>query len=143
MNDISQGAVKLSKEFATTNKYQGVTSTLCYGIQWDATMQFMDSSYISGTCEANSYVRNSGGRGHYGANSPTTTGSKPEYAEKNIYDMAGNAIEWTMEAYDTDIRVCRGGIYGSDGSYHPASDRNGYSPDDTYDFSGFRVALYL
>lgn len=105
MSNISQGAVKLAKEFAEKNNYRGVTSTLCYSVQWDATMQFMDNNYISGTCEDSSYVRNSAGRGHYDANSPTTTGSKLEYAEKNIYDMAGNVSEWTMEAY-LHLRSC-------------------------------------
>ena len=152
MNDIegtSQtggkvGAVKLAKEFATTNKYQGVTSTLCYGIQWDATMQFMDSNYINGSCAEDSYVRNSEGRGHCNASSPTATGSKPEYAEKNIYDMAGNVMEWTMEAYTTIYRVYRGSIYTSIGKDCSPSSRSRVNPDDFgRGYIGFRVALYL
>ena len=144
MSDIEgTTAVKLAKEFASKNGYQGVTSTLCYGVQWDATMQFMDSKYLSGTCEADSYVRNSTNRGHYEASSPTTTGSKAEYAEKNIYDMAGNVLEWTMEAYHTGNRVFRGGLCYDYGSGGPASCRYGDDPGISYDDLGFRLALCL
>ncbi len=151
MNDIEGtsntggkvGAVKLSKEFASKNNYTGVTSTLCYGVQWDATMQFMDSNYINGNCAENSYVRNSTNKGHYGASSPTTTGSKPEYAEKNIYDMAGNVWEWIMEAYYTDRRVDRGGGYNYSSSNAPVSHRGYDKPDFACDGIGFRIALYL
>ena len=31
---------------------------------------------------------------------------------KNIYDLAGNVYEWTMESYDASSRIPRGGDYG-------------------------------
>lgn len=67
MTDIEKetGAVKLAKDFSSNNGYTSVTSTLCYGVQWDATMQFFDSNYIKGECEEDSYVRNSTGKGWY------------------------------------------------------------------------------
>ena len=96
---------------------------------------------LNGNCAENSYVRNSTGRGHFGASSPTTTGSKPEYGEKNIYDMAGNVTEWTMEAYDASSRVRRGGSYIVDNS--PASSRSYSYPRYPGVSVGFRFALYL
>ena len=55
------GAVQKSKEFASVNNYTSVTSTLIYGVQWDAIMQFIDPEYKNedGTLyEKNSFVAN-------------------------------------------------------------------------------------
>ena len=57
MKDGNGGAVLLSKKFAGDKGYTSVTSTLCYGVQWDATMQFMDNNYINGTCSDTSYIK--------------------------------------------------------------------------------------
>ncbi len=110
------GAVELSKNFDTERGYTSVTSTLIYGVQWDAIMQFIDSEYKNGDGTLTSYVANSTGRGNYNEDkntndwkgSPTVTGASADYAEKNIYDLAGNCWEWTMESYGTDYRVVRG-----------------------------------
>lgn len=79
-------------------------------------MQFIDPEYKNedGTLyEKNSFVANSTGKGNYVANYSETgslaqTGSSSDYAVKNIYDLAGNVCEWTMESYDTYDRVNRG-----------------------------------
>lgn len=173
MNDIEGisntsgkvGAVKLSKEFATNNNYQGLTSNLCYSVQWDAIMQFMDSNYISGTCKADSYVRNSNKKGWYSDNYNKTDSGNTEtnpnhltgidliYEEnpriianrqKNIYDMAGNVWEWSMETYQTTKRIARGSSYGSYGNDYCASSRSGAClPESFNEGLGFRIALYL
>ena len=104
------GAVQKSKEFASANNYTSVTSTLIYGVQWDAIMQFIDSGYKNqdGTLyEKNSFVANSTGKGNY-TGSLLPTGSNSDYAVKNIYDLAGNVEEWTMESYNSNLRVYRG-----------------------------------
>ena len=105
MNDETGGAVELSKNF--DNKYTSVTSTLIYGVQWDAIMAWIDTAYKTGSCSENSFVRDSTGKGYYDQSAPTVTGSSADYAVKNIYDLAGNCNEWTMESYGTDIRVLR------------------------------------
>ena len=101
------GAVELAKKFADTNGYTSVISTLIYGIQWDAIMNFIDPAYATGSCEEDSFVRDSNGKGNY-SGSPATTGSNANYAVKNIYDLGGNVDEWTMEAYSTRGRLGRG-----------------------------------
>ena len=137
------GAVQKSKEFGEENGYS-VTSTLIYGVQWDAIMAWIDPAYKTGSCESTSFVADSTGKGYYDADAPTTTGSSSAYAVKNIYDLAGNVYEWTMESYDARHRVLRGGSYRISGSKEPASIRNSYSPsDDDYGSVGFRVTLYL
>ena len=108
MTNETGGAVELSKNFDTANGYTSVTSTLIYGIEWDAVMNFVDPSYATGSCAEDSFVRNSSGKGWYGESAPTATGSNESYAVKNIYDLAGNVEEWTMEEYNTNRRVGRG-----------------------------------
>jgi len=77
------------------------------------------------------------------------TGSASEYVHKNIYDIAGNMYEWTMEAYSTNKRVARGGSYNMNGGINAtnsaASRRQwgGGIADNSWANVGFRVALYI
>ena len=57
------------------------------------------------------------------------TGSAEYTKTNNIYDMAGNVWEWTAEAYSTNDRVYRGGVYYSDGFYGPMANRYNNNPD--------------
>ena len=129
------GAVELSRNFDSRYTNQSVISTLCYGVQWDATMNFIDPNYITnatiGTpaCSEDSYVRDSTGQGWYEQDNVTSTG----YDEiKNIYDLAGNVSEWTMESYGTSFRVIRACDYYNSGSKLPSSFRDFNDPDFTY-----------
>ena len=152
ITDLTGGAVELAKNFTNDKHYKGkVTSTLVYGVQWDATMQFFDNSYINGTPETNSYVRKSDGKGWYSNNYSTgnpnhLTGidvdANASNKIKNIYDMAGNVWEWTMEADNIMDRVLRGSYSYDDGSERPASERGRALPTH-YAYFGFRVVLYL
>ena len=57
--------------------------------------------------------------------------------------MAGNVCEWTMEAYNTNERVFRGGDYDTDGASYPVSDRESINPSSRGGYIGFRVAMYV
>ncbi|MEG1059902.1 MAG: SUMF1/EgtB/PvdO family nonheme iron enzyme, partial [Clostridia bacterium] len=81
-------------------------------------------------------------RGSVILNSPAISGALDSWSTKNIYDLAGNVWEWTMEAYYTH-RVGRSGSYYYSGSHISASYRNGYSVGDTYTDFGFRAGLYV
>jgi Tfp pilus assembly major pilin PilA len=143
MSNETGGAVVLAKNFKMNKTYKNsVTSTLIYGVQWDATMQFFDSNYLSSTCDENSYVRNSEGKGNH-SGSLISTGSNENYKVKNIYDMDGNVWEWTMEAFGTKERVRRGGNYMNEASKYPVSFRNNNPPSNVLAQSGFRIALYV
>lgn len=70
-----------------------------------------------------------------------TTGASEDTKVNNIYDMAGNIHEHTME-YSSDGRqivgTTRGGIYYDNGKYNSITNRYG----NNYQ-AGFRIALYI
>ena len=117
-----------------------VTTTMIWGCQWDATLMWM---YNSRDEEKKIYTYNSTGKGNYGNSSLLATGSNESYAVNNIYDMAGNVWDWTIEAYDTGLRVTRGGVYFLDASTYPASYRDGSAPTNSYGLFSGRLALYM
>ena len=120
----TNGAVYLAKNFASQHNYTSVTSTLIYGCQWDAMCRYIGDSQRK-TPEKDA---------------PELTGSVSTDISKNIYDLAGNCIEWTMEAYGTSTRVLRGGGY----NYAlPVSTRNNFIPTYDYDLTSFRPTLYI
>ena len=122
-----------------------VSSSMIWGSQWDATMRWM---YNSGNEEKKKYTYDSTGKGNYNGtngNKPIATGSIETYAVNNIYDMAGNVSDWTIEVYHTNARINRGSEYRFDtGTSHPTSGRNeGWYSTSSNDYIGFRVALYM
>ena len=124
-NVSTNGAVYLSKKFVRQKGYTSVTSTLIYGCQWDAMCRYIGDSQ-----------RNTPKK-----SAPELTGSVTGDVSKNIYDLAGNCIEWTMEANGTTLRVIRGGYYDSD---FPISVRDkSNSPTNSVAYYGFRVTLYI
>ena len=112
-------------------------STLCYGVQWDAIMR-----WISKDKTLAGVLTNSSNIGNYSRTLlPTGNGSGNQI--KNIYDMAGNASEITMEIKDTWSRVTRGGKCSDSASNCPITIRDVVGAAQTgYDI-GFRIALYV
>ena len=129
MSDASEisgqsGAVYLAKNFASQHNYTSVTSTLTYGCQWDAMCRYIGDSQRT-TPKKNSVEK---------------TGSVAGDVSKNIYDLAGNCWEWTMEADFTNGRVIRGG-----GCYYaiPVSIRDSLDSTGGNDYVSFRPTLYI
>ncbi len=145
------GAVELSRNFDETNDYTSVTSTLIYGVQWDAVMKWMeniDNPHATGSLKK--YIQNSQGMGWYSDNyedivhqAGTDVDEDKSNCVNNIYDLAGNTYEWTMESYSNTDRVVRGGICIWTGSNNPASVRGNNTPSSKSIGVGFRVALYM
>ena len=120
----TNGAVYLAKNFASQHNYTSVTSTLIYGCQWDAMCRYIGDSQRT-TPETGF---------------PELTGSVSTDVSKNIYDLAGNCFEWTMEAYNTDYRVIRGSYCsGAD----PVSVRDSIFPTFDNGIYSFRPTLYI
>ena len=136
------GLYNRAKTYAPENASQKVVSSMIWGSQYDAMLKWMKGNKINvtsssptdlsiGTTSKNT-TRVTGG-----ANNGQTV-SKDKLS--NIYDLLGNSIEWTQEAYLTDYRVSRGGYYN--GSYAPSFRGNNY-PTNTYSSDGSRLALYI
>jgi hypothetical protein len=136
-----------------------VETGMIWGNQWDRTLMWLietgsktkeqiadDSTswgnYYNATFE---YVNSSGSTATKNENSSTRipTGSAEYTKANNIYDLAGNVRDWTMEANSTGYRVYRGGVYYNTGYDFPADNRNDYGPTYSNLSYGCRSALYI
>ena len=74
-----------------------------------------------------------------------TTGADSSFSVQNIYDIAGNVVEWTLENTSSTDYPCarRGGVFDSAGSFSPAALRyDNYSTGFSNFRVGFRVSLF-
>ena len=101
----------------TQENTKSVVSSMIWGSQYDAMMRWMQDNGADVTEKPTNtpsatlqYAeRNTGS---------TTGGENNKDVINNVYDILGNRLEWTQEAYSTRIRVLRGGVYGYD--YSPS-----------------------
>ena len=118
-----------------------VKTRMIWGLQWDATCNWLDSSGFSKTDSSTwgNYRNNTAdGRG-----SLQNTGYSESWKANNIYDFAGNCWEITQEAIGEGYRADRGGYYGDSGSGSPVFDRVSYNNNNINSFIGSRPTLYL
>ena len=131
----------LYKNCTTLASGTKVKTRMIWGLQWDATCNWLASSGFS--------ITDSTSWGNYRDNTATGHGSKQNtgYSESwkanNIYDFAGNCWEFTQEADSTNFRASRGGYYGNNGSLFQASYCAGNFPAYSYSDTGSRPTLYL
>ena len=126
-----------------------VVSTMIWGSMWDRALIWLtetgDKTY-SDLMNSSSWgnYSNSTGAAATNSGSKQLTGTNDAWQANNIYDLAGNVWDWTIEAYNTGNRVIRGGNCNSNGFDGPASDRDniGY-PSSTNSFAGSRSALFV
>ncbi len=132
----TSGATYLSQNMYKNSK--SVVSTLCYGVQWDAVMNFVS--------DEDHNITDSSSWGNYfdptGADAINnrklqTCGKSESWKANNIYDLAGNVGELTMECFASTNRITRGGDYSTPGVAGGASCRVASNT------CGFRVTLYL
>ena len=72
-----------------------------------------------------------------------TTGATETDKLQNIYDIAGNVFELTLERFNNDdYCVNRGGSYIYSGSYLPAKCRSNYGVINSDNDVGFRIGLW-
>ena len=122
-------------QLSQTGQY-AVFSNFSLSSTWNpsttATTNFVDSS-------RNKIAQSSNGNGIL-----VTTGTSETNKVMNIYDIAGNVYEWTLELTSSTGLPCanRGGGFCYAGSGIPAAYRNNASTGYSDFFIGFRVSLF-
>ena len=112
------------------SKEEVISDSTSWGNYRNATFTYTNSSGVTATKNENSKTR-------------IPTGSTEYTKANNIYDLAGNVDDWTMEASATNCRVLRGDSYGYDGDDEAAIYRvNSFPSVSDYNY-GCRAALYI
>ena len=128
-----------------------IETGMIWGNQWDRTMMWLmecnakdettgkskeevisaSTSWGNYSNATFTYTNSSGGTStkNSGSRVIIPTGSAEYTKANNIYDLAGNVRDWTMEANFTNNRVLRGGSYFNAGSNSPARSRDFYYPN--------------
>ena len=131
----------LYKNCTTLATGSKVKTRMIWGLQWDATCNWLATSKFD--------ITDSSKWGNYHDNDATghgtkqNTGFSENWKANNIYDLAGNCLEWIQEAHYSDDRADRGGYYDDYGSLIPASSRFYRSPTVSSSYLGSRPTLYL
>jgi len=144
-NNINLSTAQTKAEGLYNTDTSGIVSTLIYGTQWDAALNFI-SAYNGDT----EYLTDSTGKGNYSGTeetdtieeTPAVTGALDVFSKKNIFDMAGNVSEWTMEKNDV-YSIVRGGNYSGTGAELSSAYRDALETTETAENIGFRIALYI
>ena len=134
---------------------------MIWGIQWDETLKWLidtgEKTYAEIASDSTSWGNYYNNSFTYYTNTSRSTATKnlgssvriPSGAYEgananNVYDLAGNVRDWTLESYDSGYRYFRGGFYNTDGNYNPAAYRDYYFPSiSNYDNIGLRAAMYI
>ena len=131
IGNYSNSTFQLSK----TGKYTTMsnwTLSSTWNPSTTATTNFVDSS-------RNKIAQSSNGNGIL-----VTTGTSEKNKVMNIYDIAGNVWEWTLENTSNDSNPCalRGGSFDYNGSESPAANRAYHYTTNAYADVGFRLSLW-
>ena len=104
------GYYKIQKAFAKdTGKQDSVISSMIWGSQYDAMMNWMARNKIP--VGDSTITANNGNKYNH-----RVTGSQSTDILNNVYDLLGNSFEWTLEAVQNNHRVRRGPYYASGGT---------------------------
>ena len=124
------GLYNKAKTYAPENADSKVVSSMIWGSQWDAMLRWMKNNDIDVT-----------GLIPKDYNQTRITGGANKDKLNNVYDLLGNSIEFTQEAYTTTYRTLRGGhyLFNSVPSYRS----NNCFPTDTLFVIGSRLTLYV
>ena len=128
-----------AKQKEYTGKNNSVTSSMIWGSQYDAMVNWV----IKSNSTDKEKLTSTGNAAHdlsaiCPSGKQTVTGKYDKI--NNIYDLEGNVYEWTLEAYSTTSRVCRGGFCGKS---HPPISRDYNGARYTTNTMGSRMTLFI
>ena len=163
-----------AESLAETFAPSGYTSSLMFGVQWDLVLKYLETKGVSqaalktdstnwGNYKEISFtvtntnakystdigaswtsVQKAGYPKPENSSVLLTTGADERNSKMNIYDIAGNLSEWTLEQSSNTLALCTfsGGnyYYNDNGSNYPASHRE-YCPV-TYNYDTCRGAYF-
>ena len=148
------------------------TTSLLFGVQWDLTLKYLETKGVATQSELKTnstswgnysnnawsitnanlkYAPNGSGWTTATEKSKTniekillSTGADSIFSKMGIYDLAGNAYEWTLEYTSNTNNPCffRGGGYSYTGSSDTVSCRISSGTALLVNSVGFRTALY-
>ena len=133
----------LYKNCTTLASGTKVKTRMIWGLQWDATCNWLSNSDPAYSITDSSTWGNYSNNTADGHGSLQNTGYSESWKANNIYDFAGNCYEFTQEVLNAGYRAYRGGADSDNGSNYPASYRNGNVPSGTLNGDGSRPTLYL
>ena len=138
-------ASELCRNLKMSNGYTDVISDLVNSYAWDTAIVFIQE------CGTDNNYANQVGLSTTPDNPSNLgkailaegNGKDKADTQCNIYDMAGNCVEWTTETYSDSVYPCvgRGGFCSVSNGY--TSRRGGDLPTGAYVFIAFRPLLYL
>ena len=123
--------------YGDSNNY--VRSAMCSGIQYDVIMKFVDGKKDGNNNDYNVRVYNS--TRHKG--SEEKTGGNLADKVQNIYDLEGNAFEYTAEKNNTSLPVVYRGGFWRDEQTFVASQRHSIDEQVKANSYTFRPVLYI
>ena len=147
------GAEELAINFGKQNEYKTVTTSVIYGVQWDSMLRFVvsDVNNVNNSLRWGNYstseLKYTDAIGNLytkknGEVRLLKTGASEDTKAKNIYDIAGNAYEWTKESSGSDVRIVRGGSYVVNIGQLAAA-RYAYNDNTANNAIGFRISFYI
>ncbi len=134
-----------------------VVSTMIFGCQWDQVCKFISTAKVNGETisltDSRKYGNYSNSQesattgnyslGRYGVANKRNTGSNEAWKTNNIYDLAGNCVEFTQEASGDSGRVTRGGGISDKGDQYSVISRTAYNAAIDRTNLSSRPVLYI
>lgn len=148
--NITVTNAQIAANAVSTNDY---TTSLMFGIQWDLVCKFLEETgsktidEISkdssewGNYMNSSFEYNNGLNKEAETQTRCNTGASKRNLSLNIYDLAGNESEFTLER-NGNYCVLRGGAYQKNGNEEPMAIRTKGNITDNFADFGFRVTLF-
>ena len=146
-NLISNGKNILTEDSSSWGNYRDATFTINRGkyAKYGALTTWYNYNTALANCVTYANGKSTKLSASSGSNSILlTTGASDACKKMNIYDLAGNVCEWTLEYSADTLRPCadRGGFYYHSGSNYPASSRNDGTTAYSFNRIGFRTSLF-